>query len=120
MHGEGLRNAVDRADRTEFAARLAEDWRSVGLPQNERAMLEYIEKISVAAASIRPEDVDGLRRVGWNDREVLDIALVSSYYSFRYRMADALGVELDDGRVDGRVDEVLLNELERRRVAPAR
>ena len=116
MHGEGLRNAVDQADRTEFAVRLAEDWRGVSLPENERAMLEYIEKITVAATSIVPEDVDGLRQVGWDDREILDIALVSSYYSFRCRMADSLGVELDDGRVD----EELLNELERRRVAPAR
>ncbi len=116
MHGEGLRKAVEQADRTEFAARLAEDWRSVSLPDNERAMLDYIEKITVAATSIVPEDVDGLRRVGWKDREILDIALVSSYYSFRCRMADSLGVELDDGRVD----EELLNELERRRVAPAR
>ncbi len=116
MHGEGLRNAVEQDDRTEFAARLAENWRNVSLPENERAMLEYIEKITVAATSIGPEDVDGLRRVGWTDREILDIVLVSSYYNFRCRMADSLGVELDDGRVD----EDLLNELERRRVAPAR
>ena len=63
-------------------------------------MLEYVEKIAFTASAIVSEDVDQLRELGWNDREILDIALVSSAYSFWCRMADSLGAELDANRVD--------------------
>ena len=91
---------------------MAEDWRSLDLPENEQAMLEYVEKITLVASTITREDVEHLRQVGWDDRSVLDIALVASHYNFRCRMADSLGVDLDEGRVD----EELLRELEPRRV----
>ncbi len=112
MHGEALRKAVDVEDETSFAARIAEDWRQMDLPANEQAMLEYVEKITLAATTITEDDIENLRRNGWSDREVLDIALVSAYYCFRCRMADGLGVELDEGRVDAE----LLDELRRRKV----
>lgn len=116
MHGEALRKTVDTSDGIGFTAQVAEDWRNADLPEREQAMLEYVEKITLAAATMRSEDVERLRQVGWSDREILDIALVSSYYNFRCRMADGLGVDLDEGRVD---DE-LLREFEHRKVAPTR
>ncbi len=79
-------------------------------------MLEYVEKITLSASTITYEEVDQLRGLGWSDREILDIALVSSAYNFWCRMADCLGVELDEGRVD---DE-LLREIERRHITPKR
>ena len=77
-------------------------------------MLEYVEKITLSASTIISEDIDHLRQVGWSDREILDIALVSSYYNFRCRMADSLGVEIDAANVN----QELLNELRRRNVTP--
>ncbi len=79
-------------------------------------MLEYVEKIALAAATITSEDVDHLREVGWADREILDIVLVSGHYALRCRVADALGVEFDEDRIDA----LLLEELDRRKVAPRR
>ena len=95
---------------------MAEDWRSMDLPENEQAMLVYVEKLTLAAATMTSEDVESLRQVGWKDREILDIALVSAYYNFRCRMADALGVELDERMANSDV----LKELERRNVTPVR
>ena len=95
---------------------MAEDWRSMDLPENEQAMLVYVEKLTLAAATMTSEDVKSLRRVGWKDREILDIALVSAYYNFRCGMADALGVELDERMANSDV----LKELERRNVTPVR
>lgn len=86
------------------------------LPENEQAMLVYVEKLTLAAATMTSEDVESLRQVGWKDREILDIALVSAYYNFRCRMADALGVELDERMANSDV----LKELERRNVTPVR
>ncbi|MFQ5903689.1 MAG: hypothetical protein ACE5JO_08360, partial [Candidatus Binatia bacterium] len=45
---------------------------------------------------VSEKDVGRLRGVGWNDREVLDIAAVTGYRNFITRMADALGVELTE------------------------
>lgn len=103
-------------DTTSFAAQVAVDWRSLDLPEKEQAMLVYVEKITLTATSITKDDLDGLRSVGWTDREILDIALVSAYYCFRCRMADSLGVELDDGRVDPQ----LLEEIGRRHITAIR
>jgi len=86
------------------------------LPENEQAMLEYVEKITLTATSITEDDVDRMRSVGWSDREILDSVLVSAYYCFRCRTADSLGVELDEGRVD----EELMGEIERRRLTDIR
>lgn len=86
------------------------------LPEDEQAMLIYVEKLTLAAATMTSEDVESLRQVGWKDREILDIALVSAYYNFRCRMADALGVELDERMANSDV----LKELERRNVTPVR
>ena len=97
-----------------FAVQIAEDWRKLDLDDKVQAMLGYVEKITLSASTIIAEDVEHLRQVGWNDREILDIALVSSYYNFRCRMADSLGVEIDEANVN----EELLNELCRRNVTP--
>ncbi len=99
-----------------FSAQMAEDWRSLELPVKEQAMLEYVEKIALAAATIGAEDVDRLRDVGWKDREILDIVLVAGHYNLRCRVADALGVDLDEDSIDARLSE----ELDRRKVAPRR
>lgn len=116
MHGESLRRAVGTDAATTFAAQLAEDWRSLDLPEKEQAMLEYTEKVALTASMMTERDVERLRGVGWSDREILEITLVACHYNFMCRLADALGVELDSGIVD----EELLGELDRRRVVPVR
>ncbi len=107
---------MDTDGRTTFVGQLAEDWRALELPANEVAMLEYVEKITLTAATMVPGDVQALRNAGWSDREVLDIALVAAYYCFRCRMADGLGVELDDDKTGSEI----FAELHRRRVVPER
>jgi len=114
MHGEFLRKSVERDGATSFTAQVAEDWRSAGLPEKERVMLEYTEKVALSASTMAREDVECLRQEGWDDREILDITLIACNYSFMCRLADSLGVELDEGDVDAG----LLQELEQRGVTP--
>ena len=42
------------------------------------------------------EDVKRLKDVGFSDSAILDINQVTSYYAFVNRLADGLGVELED------------------------
>tara|TARA_B100000700_G_scaffold330826_1_gene459328 strand:+ start:712 stop:930 length:219 start_codon:yes stop_codon:yes gene_type:complete len=46
--------------------------------------------------SIERGDIDRLRELGFEDRAVLDICQVVSYYNYVNRLADGLGVELED------------------------
>lgn len=69
-------------------------------------MLEYAEKITLNPNQVSEKDIERLRRVGWNDRDILDIAAVTSYRNFITRMADALGVELTEDYKNLRQDYV--------------
>jgi hypothetical protein len=42
------------------------------------------------------DDLDQLRHMGFSDEEILDVVLITAYYNFMTRIADALGVELDE------------------------
>jgi len=60
-------------------------------------MLEYAVKLTREPHSIRAADVDALREAGFDDAAILDICQVVSYYNYVNRMAEGLGVEMEDG-----------------------
>ena len=41
-------------------------------------------------------DVDGLRALGWSDLEIHDAAQVVAYFNYVNRLADGLGVDLEE------------------------
>ncbi len=86
--------------------KVAHDYRNAGLDEKDVAMLEYAEKITLHPSQVSEKDVGWLRRVGWNDRDILDIAAVTSYRNFITRMADSLGVELPEDYKNLRKDYV--------------
>jgi len=86
--------------------KIAHDYRNAGLNGKDTAMLEYAEKITLNPSQVTERDVERLRRVGWGDRDILDIAAVTSYRNFITRMADALGVELTEDYKNLRQDYV--------------
>jgi alkylhydroperoxidase family enzyme len=55
-------------------------------------MLEYVEQITRDATRIQPSDHDRLRAVGFDDRGILQITLIASWFNYINRVADALGV----------------------------
>jgi uncharacterized protein YciW len=92
-HAGALRAAGGDDLTAEF---IQNDWRKADLTEAERAMLEYTEKLTIAPASMTEEDIDGLRAVGWTDRDVLDIVQVCAYFNFRVRVVDGLGLQVSD------------------------
>jgi uncharacterized peroxidase-related enzyme len=76
---------------------LALDHRSAELDAPDRAMVDYAVKLTRAPHSVREADVDRLREAGFDDTAILDICQVVSYYNYVNRMAEGLGVELEDG-----------------------
>jgi len=59
-------------------------------------MLDYAVKLTLTPADIGEEDVQRLRHEGFDDSGILDICQVTAYYNYVNRLADGLGVELED------------------------
>ncbi len=59
-------------------------------------MLDYAVKLTRDPGGMTAGDVDTLREAGFGDRAVLDICQVVSYYNYVNRLADGLGVELEE------------------------
>jgi len=62
----------------------------------DRAMIEYALALTRAPHTITAEAVATLRAAGFDDRGIHDICLVTAYYAFVNRVADGLGVEIED------------------------
>lgn len=58
-------------------------------------MLDFAAKLTHTPAAVTAADVEGLRDVGFDDRAIHDLVLVTSYFAFVNRVADGLGVELE-------------------------
>lgn len=73
------------------------DWRAVlaRLDPEEQALMVYVEKLTLAPASIGHEDAEALRSAGFDDRMIHDAAAVTGYFAFVNRLALGLGVELE-------------------------
>ncbi len=74
---------------------LIEDHRQAPVTAAERAMLDYAVKLTRTPWAMREEDVERLRREGFDDTAILDICQIAGYYNFVNRLADGLGVELE-------------------------
>ncbi|MEM6705782.1 MAG: hypothetical protein AAF690_23910 [Acidobacteriota bacterium] len=59
-------------------------------------MLDYVLRLTDAPATVERADVDGLRSAGWSDLDVLHMAEVAAYYAYVNRIANGLGVQLED------------------------
>jgi len=55
-------------------------------------MLDHVVKLTKDATKVSKEDIDGLRGAGFDDRAILQITLIASWFNYINRVADALGV----------------------------
>lgn len=76
-----------------FVATLKRDWRQAPLDAADRAILEYAEKLTLTPARMTRDDTERLRATaGLDDRGVLQVTLIASFFNYVTRVADALGV----------------------------
>jgi len=59
-------------------------------------MLTYAVKLTVSPAEMVRSDLEALRQAGFSDRDVLDIAEITAYFAYANRIADGLGVAIED------------------------
>jgi len=79
----------------ELVAALREDYRTAPLSERDRAMLDYVAQLTKDATRISPEYHERLRAHGFDDKSILQITLIASWFNYINRVADALGVGRD-------------------------
>jgi alkylhydroperoxidase family enzyme len=64
-----------------------------GLSDAERALLEYVTKVTEAAYRTTPEDVQIPRDHGWTEPQIAEAVYITAMFAFFNRVADAFGVQ---------------------------
>ncbi|MEL6983007.1 MAG: peroxidase-related enzyme [Actinomycetota bacterium] len=91
-HRRGLRRLLRDDD---LLAAIEADWERAPLSDRRRAMLDYAVKLTRTPGAMVEGDLEPLRRVGFSDRDILDIAEVTAYYAYANRLADGLGIQVE-------------------------
>jgi uncharacterized peroxidase-related enzyme len=78
-----------------MVAALEDDYKSAEISEQDRVMLDYVVQVTRDATRISPQDHDRLRAVGFDDKGILQITLIASWFNYINRVADALGVGRD-------------------------
>ena len=71
---------------------LREDYRNAPVSASDRVMLDYVVQLTKDATQITPEDHARLHGAGFDDKAILQITLIASWFNYINRVADALGV----------------------------
>lgn len=91
---------MPEADQQKLLSLLIDDHSKADLSSPDRAILDYAKKLTLEPASISAADVNELRSHGFDDLAIHDICAITAYFNFVNRMADGLGVELEDYMLD--------------------
>ena len=78
-------------------AALRQDYTEAPISKQDRVMLDYVVKLTKDATNCSRDDHAALRDVGFDDRGILQITLIASWFNYINRVADALGVGRDWG-----------------------
>ena len=76
----------------ELVAALENDYRNAPISEREKVMLDYVVQITRDATRISSADHERLRAAGFDDKGILQITLIASWFNYINRVADALGV----------------------------
>lgn len=76
----------------ELSQAIKDDYRAAPVTEREHAMLDYAAKITLSPSCIQEEDIEKLRKQGFEDKAILQINLIASWFNYINRVADGLGV----------------------------
>jgi len=68
---------------------LVMNYRAAQLPRRQRAMLDFAHKLTVAPRDVGEDDRAALRKAGFSDEAIWDIAEVAAFFNFTNRLATA-------------------------------
>ena len=65
------------------------NYRAARLSKRQRAMLDFATKLTAEPWAIEEDDREGLRKAGFTERDIWDIAAVAGFYNMSNRVASA-------------------------------
>jgi uncharacterized peroxidase-related enzyme len=82
-------NAVRQLGSPVLGEMMVMNYRAARLSRRQRAMLDFAVKLTTAPWEVEEEDRERLRRAGFDDRDIWDIAAVAAFYNMTSRLASA-------------------------------
>ena len=64
--------------------------------EQDKALLAYADKLTRTPSEINLEDIRELKNQGFSELAIHDMAAITGYFAFVNRLADGLGVELEE------------------------
>jgi alkylhydroperoxidase family enzyme len=71
---------------------VLEDFRSAPIPEREKALFAFIDKVNRQSNATTQEDVDAVKRAGWSEEAIYDAIAVCALFNFYNTWIDATGV----------------------------
>ncbi len=81
---------------------VVSDYTHAAISAAERALLDFAVKLTAEPWAVEETDIARLRAAGWRDRAILDLSLVVAYFAFVNRLAQGLGVQVEEGQDEWR------------------
>ena len=92
----------------EVVEAVLDDWRTAPVPESTRAMLGFLEKLTLTPADVGPDDLEAVRGTGVSDEAIEDAVHICSLFNIIIRVADALDFDVPTTRqFDGMVGLML-------------
>jgi uncharacterized peroxidase-related enzyme len=88
-HGAAVRQ---RAKDPELGELIVHNYRTAELPPRQKAMLDFAVRLTETPDRIEEADREALRRAGFTDRDIWDIAAVAAFYNMSNRLAAAADI----------------------------
>lgn len=80
----------------EQISQIVSDFQMADIDEATKAILQFAVKVTKAAPTITPADLEHLRSYGLTDEALFAIVEVVGFFCYVNRIADAFGIELDD------------------------
>lgn len=72
---------------------IYDDYRKADLDAKTRAVLDFTVQVNKDVHSINAGTIEGLRKQGVSDEDILIVVHVVGFFNYYTRLADALGVD---------------------------
>ena len=79
-----------------MASIVMQDYGDAVLDDETLAIVEYVEKLTKEPSEMTENDIQTLRKAGLSDNQILSIVMITAMFAFMNRLADGLGVEIED------------------------
>ncbi len=78
------------AQNQHLAEQVKNDFTKADLSPRERQIAEFAVKVTRAPNACSPADVEALKEVGLNDRDILSLVQIIAYYNLSTRLFESL------------------------------